>query len=128
MALISNTLKLLADKISVVGLPVLLYGEGKDPKEDRIVFNYIPTSLADDKLSNNLINCNLYIKKLSNGQHDAGTIYDYYDQLRPLILGCGDGEDRTNYYAFQILSEPQIFSADNKDYSYLNIRITATSS
>ena len=128
MALIYNTLKLLADHISSVGLPINITGDGKDPVGDRIAFNYIPTSIADDTTSNNLINCNLYIKKLNNGQHDSAKIYNYYDQLRPLILSFGSGGSRTNYFAFQILSEPQLFSADDNDYSYLNIRVTATSS
>lgn len=126
MSVVYNTLKLLADKLQPVGLPISILGEGKDEIGDRIVFNYIPTSTTDDKTHNNLINCNLYIEKLNSGHHNGLLLFQYFDQMKPLIISSG-GSNRTGYYAFQILSDPIVGTADDKNYSILNIRITATS-
>ncbi len=121
---IIDSCKFILDVIGTLGVNKYLFNAPLSLTVSHCVVNYLPQNRGD-LLSNNVINVNLYIKKL-NGQHDIATIETQYELIQSRLEAYTSDTTRLGYYAIQLLSEPFLGDLEGTDFSILNTRVTLT--
>lgn len=121
---IFDSCKFVLDVIGTLGVNKYLLNAPLNTTISHCVVNYLPQTRGD-KLSTNVINVNLYIKKL-NSQHDIATIDTQGELIKTRIEAYNADTARLGYYALQILSEPFLGDLVDTDFSILNTRVTLT--
>ncbi len=121
---IDDSCKFILDVIGTLGVNKYLLNAPLNYQSNHCVVNYLPQTRGD-LLTTNVINVNLFIKKL-NGQHDISTIFTQYELIKDRLEAYNSNTARLGYYAIQILSEPFLGDLEGTDFSILNTRVTLT--
>jgi len=121
---IFDSCKFVLDVIGTLGVNKYLLNAPLNTTTSHCVVNFLPQT-RENLLTTNVINVNLYIKKL-NSQHDIATIDAQYELIQSRIDAYTSDTTRLGYYALQILSEPFLGDLADSDFSILNTRVTLT--
>lgn len=125
----ADVINLIMDILLPLGVPVHKYSNPfTAANTERIVLNCIPNASATrwsgNRMNRFMVNCNLYVPKMENGQTDSGRIAILEDSILTALENYSAATTRVKYYSIDPTPGAVVNESDKE--TLMNIRINCT--